>query len=174
MKPCPRVRRFAKWIGLALSGVIATLWTASLVWEVERCDIRPGCRLTELHLSSGQAYAAWIIDPKWDWFGPYPHSPSSYLPQAEWSVTRRADVWDARWFVPEWRSPRVQGPPLQSVSVPLSIPLLLLATPTVWLWWRDRRFTRPGLCSLCGYDRAGLATDSVCPECGAAEVGTSA
>jgi hypothetical protein len=43
-------------------------------------------------------------------------------------------------------------------------------------WWlilfaprRLRRTIRRrrGLCSACGYDRAGLATDAVCPECGA-------
>jgi hypothetical protein len=44
------------------------------------------------------------------------------------------------------------------------------------LWWlilfapRRLRHTlrrRRGLCAACGYDRAGLATDAVCPECGA-------
>jgi len=35
---------------------------------------------------------------------------------------------------------------------------------------RGERAARLNLCPKCGYDRAGIAAESVCPECGAASV----
>ena len=53
------------------------------------------------------------------------------------------------------------------------VPLWALTLPTlaltIFAWHRDaaiRRRLRSGCCP-CGYDRAGLAAMSVCPECGA-------
>jgi hypothetical protein len=54
------------------------------------------------------------------------------------------------------------------VTVPLWIPLIVVAVPTGVLWSADRRATRremAGRCPTCGYDRSGLA-DAKCPECG--------
>ena len=50
---------------------------------------------------------------------------------------------------------------------PLWIPILLLAAPTGWLWWRDwyrHRFPKDQ-CQRCGYLLIGL-TSQKCPECG--------
>ena len=47
--------------------------------------------------------------------------------------------------------------------VPLWIPFLLIAIPTVIAWRRDRR-PKPGHCR-CGYDLTGNVS-GVCPECG--------
>ena len=52
------------------------------------------------------------------------------------------------------------------VRVPLWLPLALFALPTAYLWWADSRRVRPGRCPKCRYDRAGLAADDPCPECG--------
>ncbi|HVU64865.1 MAG TPA: hypothetical protein VHC70_12870, partial [Phycisphaerales bacterium] len=51
--------------------------------------------------------------------------------------------------------------------------LALLATTTAWrLDTLARRRARRGvnLCPKCGYDRAGIAGDAKCPECGALPV----
>lgn len=38
---------------------------------------------------------------------------------------------------------------------------------SVYVAARSSRRRRRGLCTGCGYDRAGVAADAVCPECGA-------
>lgn len=55
------------------------------------------------------------------------------------------------------------------VTLPLWIPLALVAIPAAALDSRTRRRRRPGLCPTCGYDLRGLPTSPAppCPECGA-------
>jgi hypothetical protein len=60
-----------------------------------------------------------------------------------------------------------------SYSLFADIPLWLLLGPsmalTLWAWRRDavlRRRACAEFCPKCHYDRAGLAADAVCPECG--------
>jgi hypothetical protein len=50
------------------------------------------------------------------------------------------------------------------VDVPLWLPLLIVFTPTLLLWHRDRKL-RPGHCRKCDYDLTGN-TSGRCPECG--------
>jgi hypothetical protein len=54
------------------------------------------------------------------------------------------------------------------VVAPVWVPLSLMTLGTALLFWRGRARPKPGHCGECGYDRAGLAPDAVCPECGAA------
>ena len=67
------------------------------------------------------------------------------------------DGWETIW------TPRLKLKPLRIV-IPLWIPTLAIAVPTVWLWRRDRRHP-PGHCRKCGYDLTGNVT-GVCSECG--------
>ena len=67
----------------------------------------------------------------------------------------------------EWFRGPVRQP---AVSVPLWIPVVALAIITAGAWRLDtlaRRRAREGQCLKCHYDRAGLAPDAFCPECGA-------
>ncbi len=55
-------------------------------------------------------------------------------------------------------------------DLPLWIPFLLFAVPTMYLWWMylwwaDRRCIPPGHCRKCGYNLTGNVS-GVCPECG--------
>jgi hypothetical protein len=61
-----------------------------------------------------------------------------------------------------------QLPGVVEVRLPLWIPFVLLALPTAWLWYRDRR-RPPGSCPRCGYDLSG-APSGLCPECGGLQV----
>ncbi len=88
-------------------------------------------------------------------------------------VLRRPVVglWDAnraafpfRW----WTDGDLSGPSWR-VWVPLWMPAALALAATAAAWRLDM-LARPGLCQKCGYDRAGLAPGSVCPECGTATV----
>lgn len=36
----------------------------------------------------------------------------------------------------------------------------------MFMVWRERQAARRGRCATCGYSRAGLAQDTLCPECG--------
>ena len=56
------------------------------------------------------------------------------------------------------------------VQIPLWAPLLAVLVPTVVAWRRDSTARRrPTAASpRCGYDRAGIAPDGPCPECGSA------
>ncbi|MBI4581439.1 MAG: hypothetical protein HY718_17180 [Planctomycetes bacterium] len=53
----------------------------------------------------------------------------------------------------------------RDVDLPLWIPFLLVASPTIFLWWVDRRRIQPGHCRKCGYNLTGNVS-GVCPECG--------
>ena len=55
-------------------------------------------------------------------------------------------------------------------GVSLAYPVLLTSIPAALLWYADRRCFGPGRCPKCGYDRAGIAADSPCPECGTTPV----
>ena len=56
-----------------------------------------------------------------------------------------------------------------SFFVPLWFPALLSLLATAAAWRADAKYlrrVREGACPACGYDRAGLAAGSLCPECG--------
>ena len=61
------------------------------------------------------------------------------------------------WFEVQW--------PFGWIAVPLWLPFALIAIPTVYFWFTDRRLPRPGQCTQCGYNLQGL-TSKRCPECG--------
>jgi hypothetical protein len=55
------------------------------------------------------------------------------------------------------------------IFIPLWIPTVVSAIVTALGWRLDtlaRRRARLNLCPKCNYDRAGLAADAKCPECG--------
>jgi hypothetical protein len=52
------------------------------------------------------------------------------------------------------------------VFVPIWMPLVAFAVPSALAWWRHARRVRPGQCKTCRYNLAGLATGTLCPECG--------
>ncbi len=50
------------------------------------------------------------------------------------------------------------------ILIPLWIPFIILAIPTAFFWYRDRR-PPPNHCQFCGYNLTGNVSGT-CPECG--------
>lgn len=162
-------RRQAKWAGICASVCLATAMIASYwhmpnyYWTGAKSEIKwvagigPGvvsvarCEITELNLATHadgwdfdigrarlSAFRSWKI-----FFPPLPH-PSGWRPTYKFVGQSFGD----------W----------QRVSIPLWIPLVLIAVPTAWLWYIDSR-PKPWQCANCRYDLRGLER-GVCPECG--------
>ncbi|MCL4197374.1 MAG: hypothetical protein KJZ69_07750 [Phycisphaerales bacterium] len=138
-----RLRSTCKWSGAVLTVLLFVVWVGSarwMVWSEPRDDlglgIRSGCFLLAVD-ESGRMMSGTRFE----------------LARNDHSFT-----W---WFWTLWIS---LNPVVGVVSIPVWFLALLLAVPTIWLWYRDRR-RAPGLCTKCGYDLRGM-DHAVCPECG--------
>lgn len=82
-----------------------------------------------------------------------------------WESIGRADIEARAWrWLPWWSIDPNTEVSMCVIPVWPLVACSLLASG--WCWAR-RRGARPGLCASCGYDRATLAPDAKCPECGA-------
>lgn len=138
MRRHPRLRRWAKWSGLAFSVALLLVFAASCLWAFD-CFFPPHVFCIKYGDVVLTLNSRWSTRPGWIVF---------------WAPT----------FPPEHLLPRsgvVNGS--RVVWLPLWIPLLFAAATTAFLW-RDRRRVPPGHCR-CGYDLTGN-TSGVCPECG--------
>ena len=137
-----------KWSGTVLTVLLLVVWVGSAWWIAGVRLVRTGT----LGVRYGQVLIAWnepwsIIPDYGDWYPPRRHSdPFS-------------------WWFDGWRV-TAGGVTYTRVLIPIWVLVVLVATPTLWLWRCDRR-RQPSLCVKCGYDLRG-ADHEVCPECGAA------
>jgi hypothetical protein len=151
-----RARRAAKWAGAVLCVLIFVAWFASR-WSnaVLRHVSKNETRMVVL--SGGRTAITWLAK------GPIPG-----LYSEGWSIDGGRT--DPRWVGWDWMPERGTWlglhPGAGETVLPLYIPFALLAVPTAWLFYLDRRRFAPGRCQRCGYDLAGLAPGAVCPECG--------
>ena len=152
-----RVRRGAKWAGVVALVLLASLLLASRFWFLGYVK----------WLSHGEAYVTayrGVFTIAWTPPGSAPGRVSSdwlvdgWHVDAEQAAKRRLD-----WLL---RPYHYRSSDHGSILIPMWMPWLLVAVPTMWLWWRDRRRFAPGLCQRCGYDLAGLPAGAACPECG--------
>jgi len=94
-----------------------------------------------------------------------------YVTRRDGTGTRKSARWEFRtrryygidwgW---EWESRLAGRSHFRRRNIPLWFPLVLIAAPTAWLWYTDRR-AKPWQCAKCRYDLRGLE-GGVCPECG--------
>jgi hypothetical protein len=78
-----------------------------------------------------------------------------------------------------WEVHEIRGLPFRPIWTGFALNTLFYAAIAWGLWQvplaiRRRRRRRLNRCVKCGYDRAGLAGDAACPECGASEPTKSA
>jgi hypothetical protein len=152
MKPHPRIRNATKWVATVAASLLATGVLISFFrdfgvrWYMDNmvdCMIRDG-------------QVQWF-----EGFGPCPYGRS-----IEWERRRPFFFMGDRSILPRWYH---FGSGI-TVTVPLWLPLAASIAFAVWLWRLDvlaRRHARLNLCPKCNYDRAGIAADAKCPECGA-------
>ena len=141
-----RARRFLKWAGLVLCLLIATAWAVSLRWSVYAHG-----SVVSVTLWEGQIPLLDGWDPFWDGYQRF-----SLIP-----VQRQGCcgfTWGGRLLV------RSDTRSAVGWTAPLWAVLVVLAIPTAFLWWRDRRPPKDH-CQNCGYDLTGNVS-GVCPECG--------
>ncbi len=168
----------ARWLFGAAAALCATLWVASqfgdlLVdlgganafivtagtvcidhdtrrWYVEGRDLSP-IALNQLELGD-RAFVGWNGSPFMR--GGKPDAGLHWWPQ----------------FIERTGRPAMLPPFLPSskwqLYIPLWMPFLLLAAPSVIAWRSHIQRQRLGGCSTCGYSLAGLPSGAKCPECG--------
>lgn len=156
--------RVVKWGGSALTLLIAFAGSMSMLGSCgyygRTGALYPGSGLGPqvrvVAVGAGSVY--YQSHPDNDFYG----IPSDEIPRG-WVADRlelRTILPHIRWWpshTPGWAS--------RDLIVPLWIPFLLLALPTAFLVWLDRRRIPPHCCQCCGYDLTGN-TRGVCPECG--------
>jgi hypothetical protein len=142
-----RKRRFRKWCGLAMLLLIGFGWAVSIFWEWGCLKWTSSEDYLLGRLTSGSVIAEWdSLDPN------YPPPSRFYVEE-----NNEALIWNPEYQV---------GPAMTwTVVLPLWIPFLIVAFPTAYFWWRDRRRIPPGHCQNCGYDLTGNVS-GICPECG--------
>jgi hypothetical protein len=162
----PRLRKWAKWMCTLAAGAIVTLAVFSrfYAWRYSTTGNPVDTRWT-LAVFSGQAWLArvdrapvddaqtelgWSVWRYDDWCWGYAGEDNPYT---------RTGTWHAGVLYTAIARGFLAG---ASVLYPVALTLI----PAAILWYADHRRRRPGLCGSCGYDRAGLAADAKCPECG--------
>lgn len=143
-----RIRRAVKWSGLAACVAAITIWAATLRvlagYSGMSCDVYVGGGVLWINSISSKSALGWqTFDARQVSFG------GRLVPETgiSRSWTSSGQLRRTRYF-----------------NIPLWIPVLAMAVPTVWVWRRDRRVP-PGYCQSCGYNLTANVSGA-CPECG--------
>jgi hypothetical protein len=144
MRPHPRIRTALKWSGIALSALLLTLWARSY-WLNTFAIHTSGVWASLQHGGVTAGNLGFSVSDS---------SLTSYTPRDSmllwwFSLTRSPGRWTL--FIPFW------------------FVLLFALTPTalaLHLHARDRRRARRNFCLICNYNRAGIPSETKCPECG--------
>jgi hypothetical protein len=148
MKPHPRIRKTIKCGGAVVTVLLVVVWTVS-GWVSIRWVPRIG-----LEFNVRAALVGCLYEP----------APKNYWPPG-WYVDESYTPWEwwpyRRWT---WKDSSFE------LGVNLWVPVLVAGSTCALAWRLDtlaRRRARLNLCTKCSHDRAGIAGDAKCPECGA-------
>jgi len=146
----PKRRRILKWTGVVACVLILVAWGTT----AHHCIHHSGRGWT-----AGLSEGVLILTVPADHFIPH-------------ICTKRPDfsveVLEREWLCQTWPSFSYETNPVRrTVLIPLWLPFLIVALPTAFLFYRDRKRIPQGHCSTCGYNLTG-AEHERCPECGAA------
>ena len=187
-----RKRRMAGWLLLVTGVLITGVWGASRWWWFGWFG-----RSSILQTGRGVLNLQWqtdgIADPEdrrwyyaankpagWDWLR---QEPSIF--EDNFSAPTRLLVCDVTFVrYQQWRTFaasrirwELKNPLVHDVTIlpwPFALASLLGGGWLLWSGRRARRRAMAGVCHKCGYDLAGLAATTSCPECGGASTAVSA
>jgi hypothetical protein len=145
MKPHPRLRKTIKWGGAAVTVLLVVVWIGS-GWVGGGWMSKRGAGLAVM---PGRLVVSLQSFPFENEFGGW----RSRIPREPM----------------EWWFEGGRGNFGWNVWVPIWLPAIMLGLASAAAWRRDhlvRRRARLNLCPKCNYDRAGIAGDAKCPECG--------
>ena len=164
-----RKGRILKWAGLLLLLPIAVAWVVS---QFYRCDFDRTVRTCRRPaVAAGHSVSVRLLSGGL-WFG-WNTGAYSVPRKTTWTVERyyRWQGYTQMWLPSLERGTTLvlgwSSTPLSvwHVGLPLWIPFLVIAIPTAFLWWSDRRRIPLHSCKGCGYDLTGNMS-GMCPECG--------
>jgi hypothetical protein len=166
-----RKRRILKWAGLVVSLLTAAAWALSLRWgfgyrkvfQASMTMLVPtGQNTVAPRTVTFPASSLWNCERGGIGYSdlPAPFEPVQPKGWGVWPVRGREDR--PRWLYVG--KSMVSDDRFPSIYCPLWIPFLVVALPTAFLWYRDRRIP-PGHCQNCGYNLTGNVS-GICPECG--------
>lgn len=145
-----------RWAALAATVVLLAAWPVSIFTTLGWTDYSSGGRLRCAVLTRG------CLDLVWG--GVFKGG------QPEWVAIAASPDETTVWW-PRYERPGLAFP-YSTLLIPLWIPLVLVAAPAAWSWWRFLHPPKsPTACRGCGYELAGLAAAAPCPECGRSRPG---
>lgn len=146
MRPRPKIRKTVKWGGAAASVLLAVVWVGS--GRIKACGWSP--------IPPGAAIAIWRGQAICE----VSHSEAvAYLDPCRWHLASDRNGL-------QWGFDLVLRDGDTAVAVPLWMPLVIVLAATAFAWMQDRHSALFDACTKCGYDRAGIAARTACPECG--------
>lgn len=153
MRQFPRARRLVKWIGTVVCMALLVAALVCVRWEHIGITDRESWHVA---LRGGHFYGA---------FSPiFQFAPERFMIGSAHKSWRQAwTSWNDQGFWPRYQ----YDSDMKAIVLPLWIPFFLIGIPTALLWRIDRRRTRSGRCTTCGYDLTGNVSGR-CPECGTA------
>jgi hypothetical protein len=178
MKPHPRIRKTTKWGGAAVTVLLVVVWIGS-EWYCNPSAVLSGRWLA---VDRGR-----LLCGRWnEGVGP---EPPKVAAREEWVkrtvahmfaedvifhalMPRAEPPWKAVFGEPNW----VRDGSEWILAIPFWLLVAAVLPLTGFAWHRDRvvrrlqRAALLNLCPKCDYDRAGIAGDAKCPECGAMPV----
>lgn len=153
-----RTRRGLKWLGTVLCALLLLGYVPVALHYQVLAAINRGDDWIDVAVLGGAVHTVLIL------------SPGSARAEIR-TMCRLERAGQAIIWVPQWTARVIaEGPPgtrVYDLYLPLWIPFLLVAVPTLLLWLRDRRPIPAHCCQRCGYDLTGNVSGR-CPECGTA------
>ncbi len=167
-----RVRKTLKWGGAAATVLLVVVWVGSARYYADWNNARD----THVALEAGRIVIG--RDPYVRVFAALRDRPTESnvaYANGKYREARRHALLPHRLgsFTITWRFNHFMSNGAWWVWVPLWMIWMPVAAVTLLAWLTDignrrRSRRRRGFCAICGYDRAGIPADAVCPECGGA------